>query len=65
MAHLRAGRQWGLSGSGMVGISSPTGHEIGEQQATASAEMDQTLETVRRLRTCPKCGGDRYKDQRA
>jgi hypothetical protein len=37
---------------------------VRERVAESAAELDQEAETIRQLRTCPKCGGDRYKDRR-
>ncbi len=67
LAHLRArpprGRSARFLGGPLVG-------RYGVQQqaeqlaAEAEAGLEQELETVRQARTCPKCGGERYKDQR-
>jgi hypothetical protein len=32
--------------------------------AAGEEDLDQQLEVIRELTTCPKCGGERYKDQR-
>jgi hypothetical protein len=67
LAHLRAGRLRGFGPGLPAGWPNlAIGQEIGEQQmAEAGAGMDQDLETVRRLRTCSKCGSDHYNDTRA
>jgi predicted nucleic-acid-binding Zn-ribbon protein len=62
LARLRAGRPHGY-GAGLRG--GPVGQAIAEQQfAAATAGLDQELETIRQVRTCPKCGSERYKDRR-
>jgi hypothetical protein len=67
LAHLRPGRPRGFGG-GLLTIRgySQLGEGLAEQQAAgASAGLDAELETVRQLRTCPKCGSDHFKDARA
>jgi len=62
LAHLRAERPHGY-GAGLRG--GPVGQSLAEQQAAESeAELDQELETIRQVRTCPKCGSERYQDRR-
>ena len=62
LARLRAGRPPGY-GAGLR--AGPVGQSLAEQQAAeAEAELDQDLETIRQVRTCPKCGSERYKDRR-
>lgn len=62
LARMHASRHTGFA----VGARGQTGQEIAwERAAEASSGFDQELETVRQLRTCPKCGGDHYKDRRA
>jgi hypothetical protein len=71
LANLRAGRPRGFGGSLLTGLSVGRGNlaisrELaGQQVAEAGTALDQLLETVRQLRTCPKCGSDHYKDTRA
>jgi hypothetical protein len=62
LAHLRAARPH-VYGAGLRG--GQAGRSLAEQQAAeAEAELDQELETIRQVRTCPKCGSERYKDRR-
>jgi predicted nucleic-acid-binding Zn-ribbon protein len=61
LAHLRAGRARGFAG----GLRGDLAQTIAEQQVVeAQAGLDQELETIRQVRTCPKCGSERYKDRR-
>jgi ribosomal protein S27AE len=62
LARLRAGRPHGYA-AGLRG--GPVGQTIAEQQAVeVQAGLDQELETIRQVRTCPKCGSGRYQDRR-
>ena len=71
LADLRAGRPRGSGGGLLTGLIVGRSHlaigrELAEQQvAEAGTALDQELEMVRQLRTCPKCGSDHYKDTRA
>lgn len=61
-AHVHTGRPRGFGGAGGRG---PGGPRVDWQAlAESSALIDQQVETIRQLRTCPKCGGDHYKDRR-
>jgi hypothetical protein len=65
-AHMRAGRSRHLSGFvyGRGGTLGPgAGQIVSRELAEASDGLDQEVETIRQLRTCPKCGGDRYEDR--
>jgi hypothetical protein len=67
-AHMHTGRSGHLSGlvAGRGGSMGPgAGQIVSRQFAEASDGLDQEAETIRQLRTCPKCGGDHYKDRRA
>ena len=70
LARMRTGPPRGFGGrigagfGGTIGANE-TRSVSREQVAEASADLDQERETIRQLRTCPKCGGDRYKDRRA
>jgi hypothetical protein len=59
---MHAGRPRGLEARG--GRSQAGGRVDWQVLAESAAELDQEAETIRQLRTCPKCGGDHYKDLR-
>jgi hypothetical protein len=62
LARLRARRPHGYAAGLRGGLGSQV---VAEQQvAEAEAGLDQELETIRQVRTCPKCGSERYKDRR-
>jgi hypothetical protein len=70
LASMRPGPPRGFGGRIGASFGGPIGANetrivSREQVAEASAGLDQELETIRQLRTCPKCGGDHYKDRRA
>jgi hypothetical protein len=62
LAHLHAGRPRGLGAR--AGSTQAGGRVDWRALADSAAELDQEAETIRQLRTCPKCGGDHYKDRR-
>jgi len=61
LAHMHASHHTGFG----IGGRESAGQQIAWDRASeASASFDQELETLRQLRTCPKCGSDHYKDRR-
>jgi len=58
-AHMHAALPRFIGAGRTIGAQSVS-RQLGEE----SARADQEAETVRQLRTCPKCGGDHYKDRR-
>ncbi|HTZ92452.1 MAG TPA: hypothetical protein VMB74_08665 [Streptosporangiaceae bacterium] len=62
LARLRARRAHGYAAGLRVG---QVGQALAGQEALdAEAGLDQDLETIRQVRTCPTCGSERYKDRR-
>jgi ribosomal protein S27AE len=67
-ARMHPGRPRGLTafGAGMGGtVGAGAAQSVSrERVAEAGAGFNRELETIRQLRTCPKCGGDHHEDRR-
>jgi len=63
LAHLKAhvSRDFAADPISLRGL--PGSAEAYRSAGTGLEDVDQQLEVVRELRTCPKCGSENYKDQ--
>jgi predicted nucleic-acid-binding Zn-ribbon protein len=63
LAHLKAHVSRGFAADPLSLRGGPGSLEAYRSAGTGLEDIDQQLEVVRQLSTCPKCGSENYKDQ--